>query len=243
MTMSPPTDQIPIPSWQITDLDQLSASGELSGIDPNVLAVMSQEESGGEEAGAGINSEGYGGYFGLGANKSYPGGTISSAEMEQNTPQSFLDQAKVAASAFASYWTGNVLTTEDVYQTGKQEGGQSAGAQLMASELQPSELAGTGTAPVAATGTTGTTGTGTATTDASLNANPLDLFGIPQTVGSSAASAVWSEVGPFAVKAILVVAGLGIIVLAAYKAASPIAKRNEQTVQSAAGPLADLAAA
>jgi len=48
---------------------------------------------------------------------------------------------------------------------------------------------------------------------AGLNLNPFDLFGIPQ----SAASAVWSSVGPFLAKAMLVVAGLGIIGIGLYK--------------------------
>lgn len=228
------TDQIPIPSWEIQSLDTLSAQGQLSGIDPNVLAVMSQEESGGEVAGAGINSSGYGGYFGLGAGKQYPGGAISSAEMEQNSPSSFVDQAKVAASAFASYWTGSVLTTEDVYQSGHPEGGGSPGAQLMSSELSAGELAGA-TSPVAATGTA----QGAAATTAGLNWDPLDLFGIPSTAAQGAASATWGAIGPFLVKAILVVAGLAVIVLAAYKAASPAIKRGADT----AGQLAPLAAA
>lgn len=223
------TDQIPIPSWEIQSLDQLAAQGQLSGIDPNVLAVMSQEESGGEVAGAGINSSGYGGYFGLGAGKQYPGGTISSAEMEQNSPQSFIDQAKVAASAFASYWTGNVLTTEDVYQSGHPEGGSSPGAQLMSKELSAGELAG-GSNPVPATGTTGGGGSASATTGGTANATTTGLLGDLLN---------WTGLKPILIEAILVSAGLGIIVLAAYKAASPALKRTAGD----AAQLAPLAAA
>lgn len=50
-------------------------------------------------------------------------------------------------------------------------------------------------------------------TEAGLNANPFDLFGIPQTIGGDAASSIWSLVGPFIVKGILVVTGLGVVVL------------------------------
>ncbi len=50
-------------------------------------------------------------------------------------------------------------------------------------------------------------------TDVSFNANPFDLFGIPQTIGGAAASSIWSDVGPFIVKAMLVTAGLGVMVL------------------------------
>ncbi len=62
---------------------------------------------------------------------------------------------------------------------------------------------------------------GASVTLTSVNANPFDLFGIPQTIGSSAASATWSAVGPFIAKAILVMAGLVIVVLGAAKAANP----------------------
>ena len=48
-----------------------------------------------------------------------------------------------------------------------------------------------------------------------LNANPFDLFGIPQ----AGASALWSVVGPFLVKSMLVIGGLGLVVLGLYKAA------------------------
>lgn len=50
-----------------------------------------------------------------------------------------------------------------------------------------------------------------------LNVNPFDLFGIPQTVGGDVASSVWSEIGPFIAKSILVIAGLGVMVLGVYK--------------------------
>lgn len=52
-----------------------------------------------------------------------------------------------------------------------------------------------------------------------LNANPFDLFGIPQTIAGDAAGSLWSLVGPFIVKGMLVVTGLGIIVLGLSKAA------------------------
>ncbi len=87
--------------------------------------------------------------------------------------------------------------------------------------------ASTESGPAGAAGTagTGTAGTGTAgATEASLNWNPFDLFGIPQTVTGSASAAIWSEVGPFLTKAILVVAGATLIILGVYKAAAPTIK-------------------
>ena len=84
---------------------------------------------------------------------------------------------------------------------------------------------GTGNfAGLSATGTQvatpGPGGAGTANLTG-YNLNPLDLFGIPQTAGAAAGSAVWSAVGPFLVKAILVSAGLAVILLGAWKAANP----------------------
>jgi hypothetical protein len=65
----------------------------------------------------------------------------------------------------------------------------------------------------------GPAGSGAASaTDASFNANPFDLFGIPQTIGGDVASSIWSEIGPFVAKSLLVVAGLGLIGLGLYKA-------------------------
>jgi hypothetical protein len=77
-----------------------------------------------------------------------------------------------------------------------------------------SEILGTGASTATSGGTGGGPATGAAAaTEASLNANPFDLFGIPQTIAGDAASSLWSEVGPFIVKGILVVTGLGVIVL------------------------------
>jgi hypothetical protein len=72
---------------------------------------------------------------------------------------------------------------------------------------------------------------------ASLNANPFDLFGIPQT----AASSLWADLGPFLAKSLLVVAGLGVIGLGLYKATDAGPKIN-QAAQSA-GELGAVAAA
>lgn len=73
---------------------------------------------------------------------------------------------------------------------------------------------------------------------AGLNANPFDLFGIPQTIAGDAASSLWSEVGPFLVKAMLVVTGLGVIVLGLAKTSDAGAK-----IKQAAPELAEAAAA
>jgi hypothetical protein len=71
-------------------------------------------------------------------------------------------------------------------------------------------------------------------TTAGLNANPFDLFGIPQT----AASAVWSEIGPFLAKSMLVLGGLALVVLGLSRAtgAGDAVKSARQNAAKDAGP-------
>lgn len=88
-----------------------------------------------------------------------------------------------------------------------------------------------GGTPQAGPGSSSSTGA----TLTSFNANPFDLFGIPQTIVGGAASSIWSEVGPFLVKAMLVVFGLGLIVIAGYRATAPARHDAEQ----AAAPVAE----
>jgi hypothetical protein len=76
---------------------------------------------------------------------------------------------------------------------------------------------------------------------ASVNANPFDLFGIPQTFIGGAASAVWADVGPFLAKSFLVLAGLALGILGLYKAAD-VGQKVKAGAQQAA-PLALAAAA
>lgn len=99
------------PSWQVTDLEQLSSAGDLSGINPLVLAGIAGGESGYENAGPGINTAGYGGYFGLGENSSYSYGpnsfTDTPAELETNSSPSFELQAETAAAEVAHLLSSN----------------------------------------------------------------------------------------------------------------------------------------
>ncbi|MCL2393251.1 MAG: hypothetical protein FWC87_01080 [Acidimicrobiaceae bacterium] len=117
-----------IPAWQLQTLQTLASQGNLSGVDPAILAAIDQAESAGEVSGAGINAEGYGGYFGLGAGTQYPGGaSVSSATLNTNSPASFTAQAEVAADEFASLLQqtgGNVYAAESKYQGGSSEGTQ-----------------------------------------------------------------------------------------------------------------------
>lgn len=113
-----------MPAWEETDLNNLAAQGLLSGVSPLVLAGIAQNESGFENKGAGINSIGDGGFFGLQENGtySYQGKSFtdtpselldpSSASFEQQAQTSALDIARLLASkgslqgALATYTGG-----------------------------------------------------------------------------------------------------------------------------------------
>lgn len=108
-----------IPPWQEADLQTLAASGQLSGVNPLILAGIDQAES--TFQGGGINSAGYGGFYGLGAGDKYPGGTSTAAMLSDPGESSFISQSKIAASEFASLLAGNAgnpIAAENQYQTG-----------------------------------------------------------------------------------------------------------------------------
>jgi hypothetical protein len=164
----------PIPSWEVNQLQSLASSNQLYGVDPLYLAVIVQEESAG--VGGGINPSGYGGFFGLGANDTYPGGTVSTATLQSTSQQSFTQQAQIAASAFASYLQGaggNPVAAEQYYQTGSYSGKQSSGAALMSQYTS-------GLAPIAAYTTAATT-----SSSGGIPAGSLSPFGVPTTVPSA----------------------------------------------------------
>jgi len=154
----------PIPSAQITWLNNLSNAGKLWGIPPQILAVIDFAESGGETAGAGINSSGYGGYFGLGTG-SYPGGSVTAAQLNANNQASFEAQAQVAASEFASLLTkngNNPVAAEQAYQTGSPTGTPSEGAKMMAQYTNGLSIKpGTGSASSSSTGSSSSSGAST----------------------------------------------------------------------------------
>ena len=93
----------------INILDKMSSSNQLYGVPPQVLAAVASNESGYENAGAGVNSSGYGGYFGLGVGQPYPGGGPNQGQagsatrslMLTNSPTSFQYQAKLSSAEIA----------------------------------------------------------------------------------------------------------------------------------------------
>ena len=122
-----------LPQQYAQTLQQLSAQGQLSGLDPNILAAVAMAESSGR--GGAVNSAGYGGFFGLAPDRNYPGGSVSHGQMVGTDAQSFAAQATVAASEFASLLQqakGNVLLAETMYQEGP--GGPNASKGVAAGE-------------------------------------------------------------------------------------------------------------
>jgi hypothetical protein len=90
-----------------------------------------------------------------------------------------------------------------------------------------------GTKSIAGVSSSGSAGSSTSATLTGLNLDPGDLFGIPSTVEDS----VWSSVEPFIVEAILVIAGLGIIMLGLFTATKGARDDVKSDAQQAA-PLA-----
>jgi hypothetical protein len=76
----------------------------------------------------------------------------------------------------------------------------------------------------AVTGVNGSPAGGTSATDT----------GVISSILGGATGAVWGEIEPFLVKSFLILGGMGILILAAYKAASPDIKSAEQSVGQAA---------
>jgi hypothetical protein len=99
-----------MPPWEETELTKLSAAGSLAGLNPLVLAGIGQNESGWEVKGAGINAEGYGGYYGLGEHStySYQGQsiTITPSIDDTNSLASFDTQSEAAALEVQSLLAG-----------------------------------------------------------------------------------------------------------------------------------------
>lgn len=92
-------------------LDNLANQNKLSGVTPAWLESIAQGESGFEVKGAGVNSSGYGGYFGLhygtGTPKGvYSSGSASRATLLSNTPAALTHQAEIVAGDLASVYAG-----------------------------------------------------------------------------------------------------------------------------------------
>ncbi|MGA7087057.1 MAG: hypothetical protein WB116_02065 [Candidatus Dormiibacterota bacterium] len=132
-----------LPSWEVADLQAMQAAGELYGVPAIDLELIDREESTG--SGGGINSEGYGGFFGLGEKQ------VGAGVLEDASSASFETQARYAAYDFGQALQavgGNPVAAEQYYQTGKTTGPESSGAKLFAQQFpgsvsqMPTGLAG-----------------------------------------------------------------------------------------------------
>ncbi len=206
------------PTTELQLLEQLGSQGQLSGVNPQYLAIIAQEESGYEQAGAGINSSNYGGYFGLSTQTAPPSVLMSQSQ------QSFVTQAVDAAKIFAAGLKasgGNVYGAENYYQTGSTEGNAiqpNSGAALFEQYLTGgAKLGGAGVRPVspqasgsaAAPATTSGGGRSWALSLQNvLNPNPNNagFLGIPGALGEWGA-----RLGLIAVGLILFLGGLAVI--------------------------------
>ena len=91
----------------------MAASGSLDGVPAVFLAIIDQAESSGD--GGGINSEGYGGYFGLGTAQA------GASTLEGTSQAAFDAQAALAAQDFAQQlnrYGDNPVEAEQAYQQG-----------------------------------------------------------------------------------------------------------------------------
>lgn len=220
-----------IPTWQQTLLETLGQEGELYGVTPRALGVIDKEESGG--SGGGINPEGYGGFFGEGETKSYPGGTATGSLLQQTTPTAFAEQAHISASAFASYLQeagGSYTGAEEIYQSGS-TGSPTPGSELFdtygfgnvvattsklgsspaLTGLQLPSWARTGLNWLFPNNTTGYAVTSALTKGSSAVGNAV----------SSSLSGVEHSFVTFLAESIFVVAGVTLIVLGAWRLAKP----------------------
>lgn len=113
---------------------------------------------------------------------------------------------------FASGILGDLMASAPESTTAGAVGASGWGTGDFATRHASGNASGSGPA-----GSGAATSSGATATEAALNANPFDLFGIPQTITGDVASSIWSEVGPFIAKTLLVIGGLGLIGLGLYK--------------------------
>lgn len=114
---------IPIPEWEVQQLNSLQNQGALMGVSADQLAVMSLAESGGQGS-TYTNSSGYGGYFGLSRSDMTMYGQNPNLLTEQGI-QPLDAQARVAADIFSGLEKragGNPYEAEVMYQGGSTEG-------------------------------------------------------------------------------------------------------------------------
>lgn len=184
------------PAWQQSELNRLAAAGQLSGVNPLVLAGIEQGESGFENAGAGINSSGYGGYFGLGQHSTYSFGGQSFTETPQilgtNSVASFDQQAQATGAEVArelQAYGGNLygaLVTSGAFYAGDYNAAESylGGASPMSGKSSSVTGSAQGVAQNA----------GASANLAGFPGGSLDPLNWPGEIGSAGGSAIASGI-------------------------------------------------
>jgi hypothetical protein len=86
-----------------SQLQALADAHQLSGVAPQILSAICKYTSNWGLTGLGINSTGFGGYFGQHVGWSYPGRPQGFTAAQLTTPNTFPTQAKVAAATLAGY--------------------------------------------------------------------------------------------------------------------------------------------
>lgn len=117
------TVQTSLPNWQLKDLQNLAQQGQLSGVQPQVLAGVETAEYNPAYPPS-VNSSDFGGYFGLGGPSSSAPSGMSDAALQ--TPATYSQQAVIAAQDYSSdlQSTGGTsnYAAEQQYQGGGTQG-------------------------------------------------------------------------------------------------------------------------
>ena len=103
-----------IPKWQITILQTLGKHGDLHGVTPIAMSAVAKAEEPGT-GNEGVNSSGYGGFFGL-ATSTAPASLLSTS-----SHAAFKKEAVLASRNYSNalyHEGGTYVKAENVYQTG-----------------------------------------------------------------------------------------------------------------------------
>lgn len=214
------------PSELQTVLTTMAGKGQLSGIAPAWLAAIAQAESGSEVKGAGVNSEGFGGFFGLHATWTYGGVKVSRAQLETGGEASLRTQAMAAAAELHSLTTSlnaGPIAVTNAYVNGTKGGPDysvtaTLDAKLVAQALGLTHTAGpnptasaAGPAPTPSKPTNPGTAGGVVT-DTPINKLTSPFDAIAGFIDKIDNLTWWRRVGIFAGGSALIVLGLVLLI-------------------------------
>lgn len=218
------------PTWMQGVLDTMAAQGQLGSVPPQALAAIAKGESGYEVQGAGINSSGYGGFFGLGAGAAYttPSGPmgVTATALRTSGQASFRQQAGVTSGLLAHLLGQEGTTLVRAIQAfgngpGTLPTGKPGGTvPTIDSKIYEQTVAG-----------------GASTARINFPGTNIPLTG-PGAIGAgvgAGASVAGSSITNFLAKALLIAAGIGLILIGAHRAASPHTKTPDLESLAAMG--------